>query len=1069
VGQRHPRLVLAAALVVVVAGELARRRLVLDAIPDLADAHVVIAAEWPDHAAVAVAGAVTDRLTAALEGVPGATAVRGASMSGLGYVDVVFAAAADLPRGRAAVEQRVAAVAARLPRDVRVRVAPEASSTGWLLEYVLAAPAARESVHDDGTRSLSLVTLRRFHDEVMRPRLSAVAGVAEVAAVGGEHSEVRVELDPRALAAADVAVSDVTSAIAARLAHPAATLAELGALSISDGSGAHRLDTLGAVHLGRAMDRGMLDLDGILPVVGGIIVAQDGSDPALVVARVRRVLDELRPRLPAGVELMVVYDRTLLGHKVARTLANALAEELVVVALVVALFLVDWRSAVVALVVLVVVLALTVVAMAISAVPATVMSLGGVAIALGLAVDAELVALEANHRQREHDPTHANLRAKSTAKSSALIRAIATALAIAALTFAPAFAFTGETGRLLRPLVLTKTLIIGAALLVTLTLAPALRTLLLKGEVVPEQRNPLMRGLLRLYSPFVHFALARPLFTLVTVGLFAASAVPLVGRLGGEFLPRLDEGDLLFMPTTSPDVPAEEAADELSRMDRRLMQRPEVALVLGKLGRADTATDPAPCSMAETLVRLRPRDRWPLRYHRRWYSGWAPPLLAHALARLWPEKQPLTTDELKEELDRMVRLPGWSNAWTAPVRARLDMTTTGVRTPVALRIVARDPARLDVLGPALRARLARLPGTRSAVYESLGGETRLDFVPDPPLLAQFAVDEERVRALADLLLAGGRLGEIVLGGRRLPLRLVADRTPRPLDEILRQATVRARVGTTPVPLALLGRPRVTRTPALLHSERGSAVAYVAIDLVADTDLAGYVARAQREVQNAIDSGALALAPGEELEWSGQYRLWSAGRHRLVLVAALVAGSLLLLLYLQFRSWIEALIVLAAVPFALVGSIWTLYLLDYRLSAPVWVGLLSVVGLAMQTGVVMVVYIDEAFDARVRAGQLRHRDDIVAAHAEGTIRRLRPKVMTITTMAAALVPLLFADGAGAEIMKRVAAPMVGGLLSSAVVTLEVLPVLYTLWRQQQLRRAQRRGIPLAPPSEKGESR
>jgi Cu(I)/Ag(I) efflux system membrane protein CusA/SilA len=1056
-GARHRRAVLAAALALLLAGELARRRLVVDAIPDLADAHVVLVAEWPDRAALAVAGAVTDRLTAALDGVPGATAVRGASRRGLGYVDVVFADAADVPRGRAAITARLAAVTAQLPPDVHVRVAPEASSTGWLLEYVLLAPAVRESLHDDGTRSLSLVTLRRFHDEVMRPRLAALAGVAEVASVGGETSEVLVELDPRALDAAALAVSDVSAALATRLGRPVATLAELGALPVTNGGGgdggAHRLDALGALRLGRAMGGGMADLDGVLPVVGGVVIAQRGADPTAVAARARRALDKLRPQLPAGVELMVVYDRARLGHRVARTLAEALAEELIVVALVVALFLFDVRSAVVAVAALLVVLALTVVAMALGGVPATVMSLGGVAIALGLAVDAELVALEAAHRRREEAA-----RPTRDATTSALVPAIVTTLGIAALTFAPAFAFTGETGRLLRPLVLTKTLIIGAALLVTVAIAPALRAWLDGGAVVPERRNPLMRSLERVYSPFVHFALARPIFTLVTVALLAASALPLVGRLGGELMPRLDEGDLLFMPTTSPDLPADTAADAMARQDRRLAQRPEVALVLGKLGRADTATDPAPCAMAETLVRLRPHDRWPLHPHRRWYASWAPPLVARALARLWPAEQPLTNAELIAELDGVAAEPGWSNAWTAPVRARLDMTATGVRTPVALRISARDPARLDQLGEVLRARLAHLPGTRSAVYEPLGGETWLDFAPDAAALARFGVDAGRVRALADLVLAGGRIGELTLDGRRLPLRLIADRTPRPLDEILRQATVRAAATTTPLLLGLLGRPRVTRAPALVRSEGGGAVAYVSIDLVSD-DLAGYVARAQHEVDAAVAAGELTLGPGEQLEWSGSYRVWSAGRRRLALVAALVALSMLLLLYLQFRSWTEALIVLAAVPFALVGSVWTLYLLDYHLSAPVWVGLLSVVGLAMQTSVVMVVYIDEAFYARVRQGALRGREDIIAAHAEGTIRRLRPKLMTITTMAAALVPLLFADGAGAEIMKRVAAPMVGGLLSSALVTLEVLPVLYTLWRQQQLGRALRHGIPL----------
>jgi Cu(I)/Ag(I) efflux system membrane protein CusA/SilA len=388
----------------------------------------------------------------------------------------------------------------------------------------------------------------------------------------------------------------------------------------------------------------------------------------------------------------------------------------------------------------------------------------------------------------------------------------------------------------------------------------------------------------------------------------------------------------------------------------------------------------------------------------------------------------------------------------------MDMMSTGVRTPVGVRVVASDPARLDQIGGALRSVLARAPGTRGAVYESLGGETRLRFALDPAALARHHVDEPLARATVDLLLAGGVVGQLERDGRRLPVRVISDLTPRPLEELIREATVRATTGV-PVPLALLGQPRFTREPAMLRSERGRAVAYVDVDLVDGTDLLGYVARAQREVQAAIAAGELALGPDERIEWTGQYQLLSAGRRRLALIAPLVALSMLLLLFLQFRSWTEALIVLASVPFALVGSIWTIFLLDYRLSAPVWVGLLSVVGLAMQTGVVMVVYIDDAFYQRVRRGQLASREDIVAAHAEGTIRRLRPKIMTVTTMATALLPLLWSQGAGAEIMKRVAAPMVGGLVTSAFVTLEVIPVLYTLWRHSQLRRAQRRGVSL----------
>jgi Cu(I)/Ag(I) efflux system membrane protein CusA/SilA len=533
------------------------------------------------------------------------------------------------------------------------------------------------------------------------------------------------------------------------------------------------------------------------------------------------------------------------------------------------------------------------------------------------------------------------------------------------------------------------------------------------------------------------------------------------------------------MPTTLPGVSLEEAAQELQRQDRALRRFPEVATVFGKIGRADTATDPAPYSMAETTIRLKPRAEWPKVARRRWYSGWAPRGVARVLGLLWPESASPTTAELVEKLDRASRRPGWTSAWTTPARARMDMMATGVRTPVGIRVVASDPARLDALGTTLRALSARVPGTRSAVFESLGGEPWPEFVPDPAAMALHHVDPALVRSTAHLVTTGGQIADVMVDGRPSRVRVSADtfmpsmmagepgQPLRGLADQLREVTVRAEGGGPPIPLSLVGRVEYATRPAMIRSERGELVAYVYIDLTDESDVLGYVERARREVDRAVESGEIKLGAGERIEWTGQYDLLAAGQRRLVWIVPAVAISMLVLLFFQFRSLVEALIVLVSVPFALVGSVWTLFLAGYPLSAPVWVGLLSVVGLAMQTGVVMVVYIDEAFYRRLREGRLHSRDDIVAAHAEGTVRRLRPKIMTITTMAAGLLPLLWADGAGAEIMRRVAAPMAGGLATSAFLTLEVLPVVYTIWRHRQLLRAQREGIPLetvvgAPP-------
>ena len=511
------------------------------------------------------------------------------------------------------------------------------------------------------------------------------------------------------------------------------------------------------------------------------------------------------------------------------------------------------------------------------------------------------------------------------------------------------------------------------------------------------------------------------------------------------------------MPTAVAGLSAQDAHGELTEQDRDIAALPGVQTVFGKIGRSDSATDPAPFSMAETTIRLKPRASWPRVFHARWYSSWAPEPVKRLLRRIWPERAPMTTDELVEHLDAHMYRPGWTNAWTAPVRARMDMMSTGVRTPVGVRVVAADPARLDALGGAVEAAVRKLPGTRSAVFEGLGGERRLGFELDAQALARWDVDPERARAVANFVATGGAIGEIPAtepsAKRPLPVRLALDAPwlHKPPQDVIRDATVRAgRDGKgQPVPLAFLGRPTVVVAPATLRSEHGELCGYVHVDLSEGTDLEGYLSVARGAVDGALHAGAAGLRPGERIEWIGQYELLVAGQRRLALIVPIVALLMLGLLWLQFRSVTEALIVLVSVPFALVGSFWTLYLLGYRLSAPVWVGLLSVVGLAMQTGVVMVVYIDEAYQRRLREGKIRSRADIIAAHAEGTVMRLRPKVMTIVTMTAALLPLLWAQGAGAEIMRRVAAPMIGGLVTSAFLTLEVIPVLYTIWRTRQL--------------------
>jgi len=1103
---RHHWAVIIASLAIAIACDLARRHLSRDVVPELADPQIALVADWMGHPAPDVAAAVAKPLTAALADVPGAKAIRASTMTGMAYVDVVFASADGLEAAHREIAARVERARAQLPPNVRIYLGPTASSTGWVFEYALT----------DRARVSSLYEMRRFQEDVLKPALGAIPGVAEVASVGGDLRQVRIDLKPRELRDRGLAFTDVLGALrpvfdaagpglakgVARVSIPdlEAVPIDRGTLGGShtprDGSrqaepgGTHaiggdvRLRDVALVREVPDMQTGLADLAGVR-AVGGIVIAKRDADIAALTDAVKRTIARearLLPHRPADperldsgvaadVHVSTTYDRSDLATRARKTLLRALGEEVGVVVLVILLFLLHVRSALVPLATLPVVLLLTFGAMWALGVPATIMSLGGIGIALGMAVDADIVALEASHRRLETlEPGAApdSRRAKMLAAAQSFAPAILTSLVITALSFLPVFAFSGETGRLLRPLALTKTLVVASAALVTLTLAPALRDRLLRGRVIPEFANPLTRGLVRVYRPFVRFALNRPALTLATAGLALVSCLPIVTRLGGEFLPRVDEGDLLYMPTTRPGAPPEQAALQLFWQDFAMSQFDEVATVFGKVGRADTGTDPAPYSMAETTIRLRPLDERPKIPRRRWYSGWAPAPLKSALRIVWPDATPRTNAEVIEELDKAASLPGWRSAWTGPARARMDMMATGVRTPVGVRVVSPDPERLEALGASVRGVVNAVPGTRSAVFEATGGETWLSFAPDQAALARLGVDPAAVRNVVDLFATGGQLGEIQdAQGRLLRVRIapdVPDLRPRGPADQLRELTVRsaATSGATgqPVPLALVGRPEYVQRPAALRTERGELCAYVYVDLNDGTDVQRYVERARREVDAAVTGGQIRLGPGERIEWTGQYGLLIAGQQRLAWIVPLVLLSMLGLLLLQFRGLTEALLVLASVPFALVGSFWTLYLLGYPLSAPVWVGLLSVVGLAMQTGVVMVVYIDEAFYRRVREGRLRNRDDIVAAHAEGTVQRLRPKIMTITTMAVSLLPLLWSDGAGSEIMRRVAAPMLGGLATSAFLTLEVLPVLYTIWRQRQLRRATALGLPIA---------
>ncbi|MDC0670680.1 efflux RND transporter permease subunit [Nannocystis radixulma] len=1066
----------------VVLGWLALRaleRVPLDAVPDLSDPQVIVFTEWRGRSPTLVEDQVTYPLTASLLAAPGVEAVRGYSMFGMSFVHVLFAEDVDVYWARSRVQEYLAGIGPRLPEGAAVTLGPDATGIGWVFEYAL---VDRTGQHD-------LAELRALQDFELRYALESVQGVAQVASVGGYERQFQAQLDLERLRAHGLTVADVADAVRKTSGESSGRILELGGreafvrgrgylkdlagleqavLKASPELGAPlRLGDVAQVRFGPDIRRGLAELDGQGEVVGAIVVARYGTNARDVIERVKARLDEVAAGLPPGVEVVTTYDRSDLIDRAIATLKAALVEEGVVVALVILIFLLHVRSALLPIVGLPLAVLLAFLPMAWLGIPATIMSLGGIAIAIGATVDAEIVMVEACHKRLEHAPKDMSEEQRRNLLAEAareVTPAIFFSLLIIAVAFIPVFGLEGQAGRLFKPLAYTKTFVMLAAALLSVTLAPALRDLLVRGKIYSEERHPISRAIRAVYEPFVYVALRKPRTTLA-IGLFAVlSAIPVFMRLGSEFMPALNEGDILYMPTTFPGLSIEEAKRQLARQDALLAEHPEVERVFGKVGRAETATDPAPLSMVETVVMLRPPEEWPTVTRERWWSGWTPEFMRGPLTRIWPEETPETWDELVAKLSASVQMPGWTQAFTMPIRARVDMLTTGVRTPVGVKVFGRDLTAIEAAGARVEAVLRDVPGTRSILYERSLGGVYVDIVPRRDDLARHGLQVADLGEFVDLAIGGEPIAATIDGRRRYTVQLRVAGDLRDDLERLRELPVAvpgpASAVTRTVPLSEVADVALADGPPMLRSEAGLLVGYVYVDIEPWRDLGGYVTDARARVDAALEAGELVLGPGMYLKWTGQYEQMQAMEARMRVLIPLALALVALLLWLQFRDLTEVLIVLLSIPFALVGSAWLLYLLDYRLSTAVWVGIIALVGLAAQTGVVMIVYIDQAFFRRLRAGKIRDLDDIIWAHMEGTVLRVRPKLMTVASMMLGLVPLLWATGSGADVMKRIAAPMVGGLVSSAFLTLELIPVVYTYWRYAQLRRSQRTGRPLA---------
>jgi len=1076
---RNRALMLFFALALAVGGWTSARHIQLDAIPDLSDPQVIVFTEWMGRSPTLVEDQVTYPLVTALLGAPHVADVRGQTMFGMSFVYVVFEEGTDLYWARSRVLEYLSTVRNRLPPDATSRLGPDATGIGWVYQYALVDRSGR---HDLGQ-------LRALQDYSLRYALTSVPGVAEVASVGGFEQQYQVTVDPVRLRNFGLTIADVSRAVRRSNADVGGRILEMsereyfvrgrGYIARSQdleevvirasASGTPVLvRDVATVRIGGDIRRGAAELDGHGEVVSGIVVMRYGENALDVIRRVERKLEALRTSLPPGVEVVTVYSRAGLIERAIDTLKHALVEEMIVVSLVIILFLLHLRSALLPIVSIPLAVLASFIPLYLLGIPATIMSLGGIAIAIGATVDAEIVMVEAAHKKLEGTPPDLPPEERERLLAEAareVTPAIFFSLLIIAVSFIPVFGLTGQAGRLFRPLAFAKTFVMLSAAVLSVTVAPAMRDYLIRGKIYPEARHPVSRVIRAFYEPFVHVALRKPKTT-VLIGLMALlSALPIAGRIGSEFMPPLDEGDLLYMPTTLPTISIEEARRQLQRQDAILREFPEVERVLGKAGRAETPTDPAPLPMFETMVKLRPRAQWRTRYVRRWYVGRTPVFLRPALNWLQPEFVPMTREQLIQEMNQRLQLPGWTNAFTQPIRNRVDMLTTGIRTPVGIKIYGSDLAAIERTGTSLERVLHAVPGTRSVLFERSVGGLYVDIVPDRHALARYGLQVEDVNEVIEMALGGAPVTTTVEGRNRFTVNvryaedfrsslerirevLVPLPTPGEASGGMGEPGARTAVARQ-VELGALADVRVVTGPPMIRDEAGLLVGYVYVDIDASRDVGRYVDAARGTVEAATRRGEVRLAPGSYLRWTGQYELLAQMEERMKILIPLALLIIVVLLYLQFKNFTEVLIVLLSVPFALVGSAWAVFLLGYNFSTAVWVGVIALVGLAAQTGVVMIVYIDHAYERRFAAGQINSLEDIIEAHAEGTIQRVRPKLMTVGTMLIGLVPLLWAEGSGADVMKRIAAPMVGGLVTSAFLTLEIIPVIYTYWRAEQL--------------------
>jgi len=1030
--------VILATLIIVAAGIWALRNIPLDAIPDLSDVQVIVFTEFPGQAPQVVEDQVTYPLTTAMLAVPHAQVVRGYSFFGLSFVYIIFEDGTDMYWARSRVLEYLNYARNRLPAGVAPSLGPDATGVGWIYEYALVDRSGR---HD-------LAGLRSIQDWYLRYPLQTVSGVSEVASVGGFVKQYQVEVDPNVLSAYDVPLAKVRQAIqrsnqdvGGRLVEMAETeymVRGLGYIqSIDDlrqipvgvdaGGTPIRLQDVANVHLGPELRRGLTELDGEGEVAGGVVVMRYGENALATIEGVRAKLEELKKGLPEGVEIVTVYDRGHLIERAVDNLREKLIEESIVVSLVAMLFLLHARSALVAIVSLPIGILVAFIIMYWQGINANIMSLGGIAIAIGAMVDGAIVMIENAHKHLEHSadskgsPLDRRERREAVGEAAREVGpALFFSLLIITVSFLPVFTLQAQEGRLFTPLAFTKTWAMAGAALLAITLVPVLMGYFIRGRILPEARNPVNRLLHRLHAPLLHAAMRWRGITLLLVLLLLGGSLYPVLRLGSEFMPPLDEGDILYMPTTYPGLSITKARELLQQTDKILKTFPEVASVFGKAGRAETATDPAPLSMLETTIRLRPRDEWPQ-----------------------PGK---TTRELMNEMDHAIRFPGLANAWTMPIKTRIDMLSTGIKTPVGIKVSGPDLTVLERLAGDVEQAVKQLPDTLSAFGDKAAGGYYLDFDIRREDAARYGLTVGDIQDVIQTAIGGMNITWTVEGLERYPVNLRYPRELRDNLDELKRALISTPTGTQ-IPLSLVADLHMRRGPPAIKTEDARPNAWVYVDITS-ADIGGYVARARRVVDAQVE-----LPAGYTLSWSGQYEYMARAAQRMRIVVPVTLLIIFLLLYFNFRNVTEPLVVMLSIPFGLIGGFWLVYWLGFNLSVAVAVGFIALAGVAAEIGVLVLTFIDHEV-ARLRqqhAGTSRlAAGDIMQAVHRGTSERVRPIAMTATAIIGGLLPIMWGSGTGSSVMQRIAAPMVGGMVTVTILSLLVLPVVYGLvleWRER----------------------